>query len=153
MTARIKVKNFSSLENKLKNLPKHLLVPIQQSVMDGALKIQKTAIDSINRGSRSGALYTRSGKVGRRSAAGEYPKSDTGNLVRSIYLSAITGSNRLAYEVGANLRKAKYAMSLEFGSSQMESRPWLFPSFRRNVNLIIKDIKKNVKKGLKKAAK
>ena len=43
-------------------------------------------------------------------------------------------------------------MSLEFGSSQMESRPWLFPSFRRNVNLIVKDIKKNVKKGLKKAA-
>lgn len=151
---RIKVKNFSSLEKKLLNLPKHLLVPIQQSVMDGALKIQKTAIDSINRGgSRSGVLYTRSGKVGRRSAAGEYPKSDTGNLARNIYISVVAGSKKLAYEVGANLRKAEYAMSLEFGSRKMSSRPWLFPSFRKNVNLIIKDIKTNVKKGLKKAAR
>lgn len=151
---RIKVKNFSSLEKKLLGLPKHLLVPIQQSVMDGALKIQKTAIDSINRGgSRSGVLYTRSGKVGRRSAAGEYPKSDTGNLARNIYISVVAGSKKLAYEVGANLRKAEYAMSLEFGSRKMSSRPWLFPSFRKNVNLIIKDIKTNVKKGLKKAAR
>ena len=153
MTARIKVKNFSSLEKKLLGLPKHLLVPIQQSVMDGALKIQKTAVDSINRGSRSGVLYTRSGKAGRRSAAGEYPKSDSGNLARNIYISVVAGSKKLAYEVGANLRKAEYAMSLEFGSRKMSSRPGLFPSFRRNVNLIIKNIKTNVKKGLKKAAR
>jgi len=152
MKTKIKVKGLSSLERKLANLPKKLLFPIQHAVMDGALSIQKTAVDGINRGSRSGVLYTRGGKVGRRSKSGEYPKSDTGNLARSIFINSVSGTNKLAYHVGANLRKAKYAMYLEFGSSQMESRPWLFPSFRKNVNPIIKNLQKNIKKGLKRAS-
>lgn len=137
-----KIKNLSRLERKLSNLPKNLSNPVKQEVFLGAESIRRTAINLINRGSRSGVAYKRGNKSAQRSAPGEPPKSDRGILVGSIFNVPIHGLGGFANKVGT---KKEYGASLEFGTSKMDARPWLFPSYKQNINDIIKNVTKALK--------
>jgi hypothetical protein len=148
MTSSIKIKNLSRLERKLRKLPNDVLKPLQQQLFLSAQAVRKTAVDHIQKGSRTGKLYTRGGKSGQRSAAGEFPKTDRGGLVSSIFVKSIKGLGNLGYAVGTKL---KYGIGLELGTTKMEPRPWLFPSFKENVKDIKRDIRRSLLKVLKRA--
>jgi len=63
--------------------------------------------------------------IHQASAPGEPPKTDTGGLVSSIAI--VLGTMKA--QVGTGLEYGKY---LEFGTTRMEPRPWLYPSLMEN---------------------
>lgn len=144
---QVKIKNLSRIEKKLIRLQPALVKPLQRTVFLSAELVRKTAIKGISKGARSGQLYTRGNKQARRSSPGEYPKTDRGTLVKSIFNRSLQGYNKIAFIVGTRL---KYGQNLEFGTSIMRPRPWLFPSFKSNVKKIKKDIRRSVLEALKK---
>lgn len=95
-----------------------------------ALKVRGDAVKSIQRGTKSGRVYERSGgknrgATHRASAPGEAPATDTGALVSSIQ----TSRRDLVAKVFSRL---KYSHWLEFGTLYMEPRPYLAPALRAN---------------------
>ena len=102
--------------------------------------VRNTAVQSINQGSRSGAFYTRGGKTGQRSAAGEPPKTDQGFLVQNIVLDIDPDG------LGANVEsRADYSEALEFGTSKMAARPFMQPALEENKPKINRLAKQMVK--------
>ena len=102
--------------------------------------VRNTAVQSINQGSRSGAFYTRGGKTGQRSAAGEPPKTDEGILAGSIVIDIDPDG------LGANVEsRADYSEALEFGTSKMAARPFMQPALEENKPKINRLAKQMVK--------
>lgn len=78
------------------------------------------------------------------SAEGGPPNSDTGILVNSIYTRIEPGASGAAVvKVGSDLKYAKY---LEFGTTHMRARPWLFPSFIATYQENVKRLRDAIKK-------
>ena len=91
--------------------------------------VRTSAIKSIQQKS-SGEAVTRYRSGGNSyqhtaSAAGDAPNSDTGALVRSVQVEIKPN----AIYVGSKLN---YAGHLEFGTSKMNARPWLFPALEKS---------------------
>lgn len=99
---------------------------IKQIVQGTAQNVRSHAIRSIQRGPKSGATYEKyqPNRVHRASAPGQAPATDTGRLAGSIQAD-IRGREA---EVSAN---AEYAAFLEFGTQDMEARPFLFPALEK----------------------
>jgi len=78
---------------------------------------------------KTGNIYhsIRGGKIHIPSSPGYAPARDTGDLVKSIKMDV--RSNEV--EVGSNLqgKEGKYPRFLEYGTKNMEARPWLEPAF------------------------
>lgn len=71
---------------------------------------------------RGGKEYRRGKKVLRRSAPGEPPAPDTGDLIKSIRFRLSGGSPATAMEAGSALKKALF---LEFGAARLAEKPKL----------------------------
>jgi HK97 gp10 family phage protein len=99
---------------------------IQDIVRGTAQNVRSHAIKAVQRGPKSGVTYEKyqPTRTHRASAPGQPPATDTGALVRSIQASI---SGRTA-EVAANI---DYAVYLEFGTREMEPRPFLFPALEQ----------------------
>ena len=95
-------------------------------VQGTAQNVRTHAIKSIQRGTKSGVEYTKykPSRKHRASARGEAPATDTGRLAGSIQAS-IEGKTA---EVFTNI---EYAAWLEFGTLNMEPRPFLFPALEK----------------------
>lgn len=79
------------------------------------------------------------------SSPGDPPATDTGALVGSIVLDfELNGTTYEAFVVA----NAKHAVYLEFGTARMEPRPFLGPALERHRADFIKEIKKEIGKGL-----
>lgn len=102
---------------------------ISKANMAAALLVQGQAKNNIQRGTRNGSFYRRRSIIHQASSPGEYPKTDTGRLVSSINVEV---NNNAAF-VGSNLQYAAY---LEQGTIYMEPRPWLYRSYRENIDKI-----------------
>jgi HK97 gp10 family phage protein len=104
---------------------------IARGVTKGAIIVQGAARMKILKGPRSGKgrEYKRGKKTHVASAPGEPPANDTGNLARSVaVVVAQPGVLSTAYvNVGA-----PYGADLEFGTRNMEPRPFLQPSLDEN---------------------
>lgn len=85
------------------------------------------AVQGIQRGAKSGRVYRKynPSRVHQASAPGQYPASDTGRFASSVQVELPTLTN-LTARVGTHVL---YGPMLEFGTSRMAARPWLFPSF------------------------
>jgi hypothetical protein len=125
-------------DNARKRLGKVLLV--------SAINIAEGAKDEIQRGApRTGILYRKaSGRMHRASAPGEYPASDTGQLVNSIHAVKVSG---LAVRVGS---VAKHGKWLEEGTKYMRRRPWLSPEVTKELPNLRKQVLKSIGTGIKK---
>ena len=144
----IVIKNERALIEALQKYSKDTEQTMESVVKIAAGQIEGDAIKSIQRGTKTGALYTydSSGKTTvirangkfvkavkntgrstshRASAAGEAPSSDSGELVSKIR-SVTSGLNAW---IGTDL---KYGMWLEFGTQRMAERPWLRPARAKN---------------------
>lgn len=96
-----------------------------------AFDTQNEAVRSIQRGGRSGRTYKRRGITHTASAAGEPPKSDTGQLVQNI---TVERHSKADYTVGSR-KGAPHGFWLEFGTRFMEARPWLKPAYDKVVRM------------------
>ena len=82
----------------------------------------------------------------RASKAGDSPASDTGNLRRGIQARDVNiSSGRGTVAVAST---APYSVYLEYGTSQMEPRPFMRPGLRNQIKNILNELKKAVNKSL-----
>ena len=149
MEVNIKVKGLKKAQDALKSLEKDLEHPFREVILGGAQLIRGEAIKSIQTGPKSGRIYERYNprRTHRASAPGQAPASDTGNLVRNI---VVKQENPDLVKVESN---ATYSSFLEFGTSKMLARPFLFPATERSrpkiaqavFNRVVKEIKRLVK--------
>ncbi len=133
---------LKELNTKLDRLVELSTEEAQKQVDGAANVIQDTAKKSISQGGRSGKSYTAGGKTGTRSAVGQFPKTDTGNLVNQI---TIENPSKLTARIGSTI-DAPYGKWLEFGTSKMGARPWLARSFKINERKILKNIEYALKR-------
>lgn len=90
----------------------------------GLNNVRNTAIQGIKQGTKTGNVR----KDGsRRSAAGEFPATDTGFLASNIVIKK--SNSGLSGEV---ISRADYSSHLEFGTSKMGARPFMQPSLEEN---------------------
>jgi len=101
--------------------------------------VRNEAVTNIASGAKTGKIYKRGNKVHQASAAGEFPATDTGELVSGI---AQKFTNKgLRGRVESN---APHSAFLEFGTRNMGARPFLQPSLeavRPKINGLLKRYK------------
>ena len=149
MQISIQVKGFKKVMASLKNLEQDLEKPFREVIVGGAQLIRGEAIKSIQSGPKSGRIYEKYNprRTHRASAPGQAPASDTGNLVRNI---AVKMESR---DQVAVVSSAPYSQFLEFGTSKMLPRPFLFPATQRSkkkiamaiFNRVVSEIRKLVR--------
>jgi hypothetical protein len=104
---KIEVINDVDIANWLKNSTGEVKQKAGEVILDTALSLVNSAVRDISKGGKSGKEYKVRGKTTRRSAEGEAPQTDSGNLVNSI--KAIPYGN-MNVEVVAN---TSYSWKLE----------------------------------------
>ena len=112
--------------NKISSAAKQL---ISHAVFKGVADVEKEAKLSIQRGGKSGIVYQRYSpkRTHRSSAPGEPPASDTGYLVNNIKRKM--DMDKLGGEVRS---RANYSKYLEYGTSKMMPRPFMFPALEKH---------------------
>lgn len=115
-----------------------------KAVSATAQKVRGDAIKSVQRGTKSGAVYTRSSgqnlsPTHRASAPGQAPATDTGALASSIKAESKDLSGRVYSDL-------TYAFWLEFGTLNMEARPYLTPALMANKRYFVDQLKNAVNK-------
>tara|TARA_Y100000004_G_scaffold133702_1_gene151143 strand:+ start:132 stop:572 length:441 start_codon:yes stop_codon:yes gene_type:complete len=125
------IQNLQGFQKKLKkrivdNPEKHLKKLVQRSTM----LVESTAKQSILKGG-TGITYQKYNprRQHTASAAGEPPASDTGFLVGSISSNVRKQGTSV---IGQIIASAPYAGYLEFGTSNIEKRPFMQPALERN---------------------
>jgi len=144
MRVSIQVKGIKEALSALKNLQNNLEEPFREVIQGGAQLIRGEAIKSIQSGPKSGRVYEKYNprRTHKASAPGEAPASDTGNLVRNIRVKQKTKD---IVEVESN---APYSQFLEFGTSKMLARPFLFPAFEKSRSKILQVTFNRIKKAV-----
>ena len=102
---------------------------LKRLVGTAANMVRNTAVESIQQGAKSGVVYEKYNprRTHRASAAGEPPATDTGYLVSNIFTNIDTDG------LGASVEsRAGYSSFLEFGTKNMQARPFLFPAMEEN---------------------
>lgn len=91
-----------------------------------AQNIKATATKSIERGTKSGIVYKKTGSriTHRASAPGQAPASDNGRLANSI-TAEIDGKQATI------TAETEYAAPLEFGTRDIEPRPFMVPALEQ----------------------
>lgn len=109
---------------------------VKKSIAKVAFKVEGDCKSNISRGSRSGRTYKRGKtRTHRASAAGQFPKTDTGALVSSI--NSQFNFNGFEATVGSRI-SAPHGFWLEFGTPRMAARPWLSRTIGDNKEFINK---------------
>lgn len=141
------LKGAGKLKRKMSQMTPELTKRLSKTLAVGANDLRNDAIKSMRSSPPDGSrTYKRRTVKYSASSPGRPPRVDTGNLVNSIFAN---GSG-LKYRVGTGVPYGKY---LEFGTSNMKSRPWLFPALLRIEPKVKAEIKKNLKEGLRKVAR
>jgi HK97 gp10 family phage protein len=133
MKIDFKVTNMKLALSQLDRLAKDMELPFQEVVKGGGQLIRAEAIKSIQTGAKSGVMYQMYNprREHRASAPGQAPASDTGNLVSKI---TVKQKSLNVVHVESN---ADYSAFLEYGTSKMEARPFMFPAFEKSKKPIL----------------
>ena len=133
MKIDFKVTNMKLALSQLDRLAKDMELPFQEVVKGGGQLIRGEAIKSIQTGAKSGVMYQKYNprREHRASAPGQSPASDTGNLVSKI---TVKQKSLNVVHVESN---ADYSAFLEYGTSKMEARPFMFPAFEKSKKPIL----------------
>jgi len=114
---------------------KLLLDQVDEKISDAGEDLSKIMVKSITSGSKSGNQYYSNGRRHQASAPGQPPANNTGMLVKSIkHKKTKEGS-----EVSIN---ADYAGYLEYGTSKMRPRPFIFPALQKLKKQLLDSINK-----------
>ena len=128
MQVSIKITNLEQTLKQLENLESAMEKPLEEVLFGGGQLIRSEAVKSIQTGAKSGIMYQKYNprRQHRASAPGQAPASDTGNLVSKIRVKQ-KNPNTTQVESGAD-----YSAFLEYGTSKMQPRPFLFPAFEKS---------------------
>jgi HK97 gp10 family phage protein len=137
---------FSGVEDATKALEKvkeDLEKDMKEVLLGGGQLIRGEAVRSIQQGSKSGKTYKRYNptRTHKASAPGEAPASDTGFLVSNIRVKEEKDVVQVRSE-------ASYSKFLEYGTSKMLARPFLFPAFEKSKPKIAEVIFTKIKQSL-----
>ena len=149
MDIKFKVSNLKKVLSQMDKLEKDMEIPFQQIVKGGGQLIRGEAIKSIQTGAKSGVMYQKYNprREHRASAPGQAPASDTGNLVSKI---TVKQKSLNVVHVESN---ADYSSFLEYGTSKMEARPFMFPAFEKSKKPILNAVFNRVKKKIEEFTK
>jgi len=125
----MKVQGVEELQRNMSELSRKFGQEVAKTLFVSGQLVRTDAIKSIQTVS-PGAVVNRSRLGGgtvthTASRPGDPPNTDTGKLVQSIQVEVRSGD----VYVGTGL---SYAPHLEFGTKNMQARPWLFPALERN---------------------
>ena len=142
MKLEIKVKGVKKALQSLKALEKDLEEPFREVIKGGGQLIRGEAIKSIQTGPKSGRTYEKYNprRTHKASAPGQPPASDTGFLVNNIKRKI--DADKMGGEIAS---RAFYSKFLEFGTSKMLPRPFMFPALEKNRQKILKRINQAIK--------
>lgn len=140
------VRNADRLMSKLKRLPMDMRGGIGNALAVSVAELDTYAKQQISGGGRSGRIYRRRSVTHQASAPGEFPKSDTGQLISSLFFRV--GGDKLSSFFGTALNYGRY---LEFGTSRMRKRPWLRPTLKANATTIVARVRAAVNEALRQA--
>ena len=142
MTVTAKIVGSIEIEANLKRISRTAKQLISHAVFKGVADVESEAKKSIQRGGKSGIVYQRYNpkRTHRSSAPGEPPASDTGYLVNNI--KRRMDSDKLGGEVRS---RADYSKYLEYGTSKMMPRPYMFPALEKHRGKITQRINRAVK--------
>ena len=132
---------FKNIEAYKKNLKKRLTVEAMSSakglVTRSTNLVQNTAKTSITAGG-TGQIVQKYDprRTHTQSAPLSPPASDTGFLVSQITMNVKTEQNGTV--IGQIISAAPYSKALEFGTVNMQPRPFMQPALNRNKNKIVK---------------
>jgi len=132
MQTTIKITNLNETLKQLENLSTAMEKPLEEVLFGGGQLIRSEAIKSIQTGAKSGIVYQKYNprRQHRASAPGQAPASDTGNLVSKIIVKKQAGE----IKVQSNADYSKY---LEYGTSKMAARPFMFPASEKSMSKIV----------------
>lgn len=123
---KVSVSSLDKWRKNLKQVGESTLKKQRAAILRGAMAIQRTAIESIQKGPKSGREYQRGARTHVASAPGEAPAADRGGLARGIQV-------RKGDDYVDTVSRAKYSFALELGTTdgKIKPRPFLFPAFRK----------------------
>lgn len=111
---------------------------VRKIINAGALAIHADAVESVQRGPKTGHTYGNH----QASAPGEPPATDKGDLVRGITIVTEPDGKEASI-----VSKADYSWSLEFGTTNMEPRPFMQPALDKNIPEITRQLQ-NLTRGV-----
>ena len=116
----------NKLAKRLKGRANYAEEQIKKIITKATFEVESTAKQGIQSGPKTGRIYTRRTVTHKASAAGEYPATDTGFLA-----SNISSKVSLVELEGVVTSSAEYSKHLEFGTTNMQARPFMFPSLEK----------------------
>ncbi len=141
MSIDLKISNLSAFNKKLQATLDNNKVKLY--VTKGTRMVQNTAKKSIQAGG-TGKEYKRGSITHRASAPNQPPATDTGFLVSQITMDVDVKANGSV--VGQIISAAPYSKHLEFGTVNMEPRPFMHPALMKNKRKIQAMFKKGILK-------
>lgn len=108
---------------------------VMRGIVKGCEGVRNESIRLINSGPKSGRIYVRRGVSHQASAPGQPPASDTGRLVNSI-----TTEYQPDKMTGTVQYGTEYAAFLEYGTANMEPRPFARPALESQQQNIVDGI-------------
>lgn len=120
---KLQIEGINELIQAIEDKKQEIRRAVYAEVETTAYEVRSKAVRRVQQSSASGAVYEKYNprRTHQASAPGEAPATDTGALANSITVRGRSGD----YYVISDIR---YAPMLEFGTSRMDARPFLFPS-------------------------
>lgn len=138
-----KISGLEKLQAKFVKLQAEVLSTQVEAVQQATLLVHETAVKSLQDNSDGTPQIRYSPKrVVNVSKPGSAPNTDTGRAVQSIKFDF--KDQGLIGRIGTNL---KYLAQLEFGTKDVEARPWLSSALTASQNEIKKIFRAAFKKG------
>ncbi len=147
MNLTVQIQGLDKIRNATTGMVKLIDSELRVGLKASGEKVRGEAIQSILAGGKSGRRYKRGSKIHVASGAGESPANDSGRLAGSIH--TITEAHEALIIAGRG--QVKYAKMLEFGTSKMAERPFMYPALEKSKKWIIKRLNDAVVKAARKS--
>jgi HK97 gp10 family phage protein len=115
---------------------------VEAVVTKTTIDVHRSAVQRIQRGPKTGNVYTKydPNREHQASAPGEAPATDTGRLASSVSWNVDRERGGFVYT------NVDYGRILEFGTTNIGPRPWLFPSLEEHAPAFRKALTEVLKK-------
>lgn len=147
---KVKIIGLRRLESQLTEMSRDLRSDLAKQMAITLAQMNRDVKKGINTGSRTGRTYIKDGKTRRRSAPGELPKTDTGDLV-SRFATKVNSSKKRVKGILSN--NSDHAVKLEFGPKSKGGRPFMRPLWRKWNSIIFARFQATIKLSLRKNSK
>lgn len=132
VTVSVNSKEFNLL---LKSIGKKAQDAVADALNKGALLVHSEAVKSVQAHLSQGETYKRGGVEHTASKAGSPPNTDTGELASNILITQTASGKD---PVAVIISRAPYSMALEYGTRNMEARPFMSRALDLNSAKIVK---------------